>query len=133
MRADKRLEATNPATERKPMRDHREAIAELEDFANRPAIDNQPSLWLSEKLSLTADAAAHLSKELEARGHEVPIETCLSVASEQVSTEINERVRVYSLGRLMSPEFSDNIWAGYYRLLRYLKRDRRNDGFSPMN
>ena len=26
------------------MRDHREAIAELEDFANRPAIDNQSSV-----------------------------------------------------------------------------------------
>ena len=115
------------------MRDHREAIAEIEEFANRPAIDNQSSLWLSEKLSLTADAAAHLSKELQAKGHDVPFETCLSIASEQVSTEINEKVRLHTLMRLMSPEFSDNIWAGYYRLLRYLKRHRRNDGFSPMN
>lgn len=115
------------------MRENREAISEIEAFANRPAIDNQSSLWLSEKLSLTADAAEHLSKELQARGHEIPFETCLSVASDQVSNEINERVRVYSLGRLMSPEFSDNIWTGYYRLLRYLKRHRRNDGFSPMN
>ena len=115
------------------MRENREAISEIEAFANRPAIDNQSSLWLSEKLSLTADAAVHLSKELEARGHEVPFETCLSVASEQVSTEISEKLQVYSMAQLMSPEFSDNIWAGYYRLLRYLKRHRRNDGFSPMN
>lgn len=115
------------------MRENREAISEIEAFANRPAIDNQSSLWLSEKLSLTADAAVHLSKELEARGLDVPFETCLSVASEQVSSEINEKVRLCSMVQLMSPEFSDNIWAGYYRLLRYLKRHRRNDGFSPMN
>ena len=115
------------------MRENREAISEIESFANRPAIDNQSSLWLSEKLSLTVDVAVHLSKELEAKGHDVHFETCLSVASEQVSTEISEKLQLYSLGQLMSPEFSDNIWAGYYRLLRYLKRHRRNDGFSPMN
>ena len=107
-----------------------ESITPDEELANRPTIDEQSPLWLSDKLSHIADAATHLSNELEAQGREVSFETCLSVASEQVASEFSQRIQSMTL---TSPEFSKNLWNGYYHVTRYLREQRRNRNSHLMN